>query len=333
MSRLEGKETENKAGLLSDIIPKEWYKDPESSFAWVQIFTSLLIPWKNFIPALKGALKNLQLDEPVSIAYLKMSGLELNTLDPFMFAGEDGVINIHIDSHKKEFPLSNYVALITPYKNDGDTSDYIAMKSRLSVASSLISIHMGLNFMRDKVYDGKVGVSDGSVGGVAQTSRIPQTCEGPFIHKDNWDDIEEIASQLFSKPLEVRNRLLLGLEFFDKAIRQDNGFFNYWTALEVICNGRSGKIKERIRSCYRFKSVQQSDDIGFKKIAQWRHDYFHKGKEAPLKPDVERYIQLLILDLFRHEVSLHPKSHVMGLMRADGYDLSPIGLANNKKEE
>jgi hypothetical protein len=72
---------------------------------------------------------------------------------------------------------------------------------------------------------------------------------------------------------------------------------------------------------------------GFKVIAKWRHDYFHKGKIPDLSADVERYIQLLYLDLLRHEVHLPLGGHVAGIQNASGYDLRPLGLMDRRTSE
>jgi hypothetical protein len=68
-------------------------------------------------------------------------------------------------------------------------------------------------------------------------------------------------------------------------------------------------------------------------IAGWRHDYVHKGKRPPLSADVERYIQLLFVDLLRHELNLPPRRHLGAIQRAPGFDLTPLGLPDNRTEE
>src|SRR5262249_16633513 len=65
----------------------------------------------------------------------------------------------------------------------------------------------------------------------------------------------------------------------------------------------------------------------------WRGDYVHKGKAPFLSADVERYVQLLFLDLLRHELDLPQRRYAAAMQKAVGVDLSPIGLADNRTDE
>ncbi len=59
----------------------------------------------------------------------------------------------------------------------------------------------------------------------------------------------------------------------------------------------------------------------------------HKGIRPLLSPDVERYIQLMFLDLLRYEIDLSHRGHISSIKRASGYNLSPLGLADNRTED
>jgi hypothetical protein len=115
--------------------------------------------------------------------------------------------------------------------------------------------------------------------------------EGPFLNKQNFRDVEAIIEKLPLLQLETRSRIELSLEFFNKALREEDSFFYYWTAMEILCNGKAQKIRHRIKECYSFNNLKEVDEkTRFGIIAQWRHDFFHKGERPYIEKDVERYI-------------------------------------------
>src|SRR5262249_49650031 len=129
-------------------------------------------------------------------------------------------------------------------------------------------------------------------------------------------------------------RIRLSLELMNDAMRKYDGFFEYWTALEVLCDGKTNAIKSRLQKIYGLKNQQEAGiATGLSTLAEWRHQYVHAGVRPNLSADVERYIQLLFLDLLRHEVGLKPRGHLAGIQHAEGYDLSPIGLADRRTDE
>lgn len=118
------------------------------------------------------------------------------------------------------------------------------------------------------------------------------------------------------------------------AMRMNDAFLEYWTALEVICNGKANRIKTRLQKIYKLINQQEAGAAtGLNTLAKWRHEYFHLGIRPSLSPDVERYIQLMFLDLLRFEIDLSPRGHLAAIQAAEGYDLSPIGLEDKRTKD
>ncbi len=116
-------------------------------------------------------------------------------------------------------------------------------------------------------------------------------------------------------------------------MRQENGFLQYWTALEVLC-GKANQIRERLRRIYHLRSHREAgESTRFDALVKWRQQYVHKGIAPPLTQDVERYLQLMFVDLLRDELELPSHNCIAELQTAAGYDLSPIGLKDNRTEE
>jgi hypothetical protein len=117
-------------------------------------------------------------------------------------------------------------------------------------------------------------------------------------------------------------------------VRGTEAFFNYWTALEILCNGSSQTIKTKVQKCYSLKSVGDVDSqTGMRMLARWRHDYFHKGKRPDFVGDEARYIQMLFLDLLRYELHLPSNGYVAAVQVAAGYNFSGLGLPDNRTPE
>lgn len=117
-------------------------------------------------------------------------------------------------------------------------------------------------------------------------------------------------------------------------MRKNYGFFEYWTALEVVCDGKANRIKERLKQIYRLQSHKEAGEkTGLDVLAKWRGEYVHKGKRPIISADVERYIQLVFLDLLRAEIDVPARHNIAAIQGARGYDLSPLGLADNRTQE
>jgi hypothetical protein len=132
----------------------------------------------------------------------------------------------------------------------------------------------------------------------------------------------------------TRRRILLALRLIDDAMRREEGFLGYWTALEVVCAGGANKIKATLAKVYGIKYQNAAAEATRLSVfSRWRHDYVHHGVRPNLNADVGRYLPLLFLDLLRHELGLPSRRYVAALQAARGYDFSSIGLARYPKVE
>jgi len=319
---------------LSELAPDEWFSDRRNSSFWLRIYTSLMHAHDKFIPALKGAIKKLSLDRQVAIEYAVVEGLKVLQFLQNMYAGEDGKTVVNFNANQKELEKSNYIFILTPMRVDGKAGKESDARTRLEIVAGVIRAHTGTNFMRDIVFEAEVEAGFDQYNAPSSGIHLPQMQEGPFVNKNNWEHIEQIIDKLQVLQTEKRARVELALEFFSKALQEEDSFFHYWTALEILCNGTAQRIRERLKSCYSLKSLKDlGDATGFNQIAKWRHDFFHKGIKPKMSADTERYIQLLFLDLLRQEVNLPLAGHLAGIQQWKGYNLSELGLPDNRTEE
>ncbi len=327
-------------GNLATLIPRNWFADWEHSSVWVRIYTSLFIPHSVFIEtasAFLDASTSSSLESPtecVLIAFGHIDGMKMPAMTTELFAEESGKTRVSVKVNEKELPRTNYVFLYAPFEVDGKPGDEAKARRKLDTRASLLCLHAGLNFMRDCVYEGEVNAKDGSFGSRGTPWRMPQACEGPFLATQNGAEFVSVLQAIRALPEPKRGRIELALHLVNEAMRKDYGFLEYWTALEVICDGKANRIKERLRSIYGLKSHSAAgDQTGLNVLARWRGEYVHKGIRPYLSPDVERYVQLVFLELLRAEVGLPTQFILAAVQTATGYNLSPLGLPDNRTEE
>lgn len=328
------------SGSLDGLIPHDWFKDRAKSSIWLRIYTCLFVPREKFLELLEDILSRLNdatdslpVHQKMLFAGGTITGMKIPVATMEMYSLESGQLKMSIKSDQKELPDTTYIFLGVPYCVDGTPGDESAAKARLDINAGLICLHIGLNFLRDIVFDGELK-TDGTISHASDSWKMPQKCEGPFLAPQNAENIDEIFRHISQLHESKRGRVNLAIRLMNTAMREKFGFFEYWTALEVITNGKSGRIKARLGKIYGIKNHKEASDLaGFTTLEQWRHNYIHRGISPIVNADVERYLQLLFLDLLRQEIDLPHKGHIAGMQAAAGYDLSPIGLADKRTQE
>jgi hypothetical protein len=276
----------------------------------------------------------LSMDRSIACIVGTIKGLKVPTFTHDMYADEAGRVRIDLKVDEKLLPETAYLALATPMKVDGKLGNESEAKAALAVAAGLFALHTGLNTLRDLLFDGETNAKGGTFSHPGEPWKMPQRCEGPFLGRQNGQDIQEIAQCVSRLSEPQRGRISLALRLVDRGMRDGQGFFEYWTALEVLCDGKAPRIKDKLARLYMIRNHREaSDRLGFTMLEKWRHDYIHRGRTPPLTADVERYFQLLFLDLLRQALGLPFRAHLAGMQGAVGYDLSPIGLADTRTEE
>lgn len=329
-------------GNLASFFPQEWFDDRSAASGWMRIYSCLVLSreqFDSFGEKISAAAEDLSGDremaEPVKVGFGSLDGLKYQDLGAIQYADPDtGMTTIKIEGGERVLPDSNYVLLGAPYRGARSVWTEGAVRTRLDVVAAVITLHLGLNFMRDIMWEGEVEIGADKIHFPGPPMAVPQAAEGPFVALQNWKDHQEISARIRRclEPKKGRIRLALGL--MDEGMRVSYGFFQYWTALVVLVNGRAGTIKSRLAKLYKIPShAVLAESSGLKTLSDWRHGFFHEGVRPPLSADVERYIHLLFLDLLRQELDLEPRYYVASLLKAPGYDLSPLGLEDQRTDE
>lgn len=331
---------EVKTGPLRAIFPDDWFKNRDVATGWMRIYTVLSIPKDSFLQIVNrfwgGASTGSKLhsESRVLIGFGHFNDLKAQKADVVLYSDLEGILRVEIQLDQKELPGTNFAFLATPFRDEGIEPNEAVTRSRLDAFAALICLHTGLNFMRNRVCEGEIHLGDGKLTAIGDSWRMPQPAEGPFLASQNAADINEISERVGILREPKRSRVRLALQLMDSAMRAHHGFFEYWTSLEVLCGGKANAMKARVARIYGIKShAEAAAASGLKTLTDWRHDFFHRGIRPVLAADVDRYIQLLFLDLLRDEIDLPVRGHLGALLGTEGYDLSPLGLPDNRTEE
>lgn len=326
---------------LSKLAPSDWFTQPENSSFWLRIYSCLFVPHDSFLESVAGMFGApnergvaVRPEQRVLVTCGRVNDIKVPFSICDMESAPNGQLSVRVKVDLRQLPDMPYLFVATPFKIDGISGSESSSRSYLDEVASLICLHAGQNLMRHIAFEGEVEVGRDQIHVPGEGLKMPQLAEGPFLSSQNGSDICEIAAALRKEPDEDRRRrLLLALQLVNHAMRSNFGFLDYWTALEVVCDGGSNRIKSTLAKIYGIKSHNEAAEATrLSVIGQWRHDYVHRGLKPPLSSDVERYIQLLFLDLLRHETGLPPRGHLAGIQKASGYNLSTLGIDSAKAE-
>ena len=324
-----------KVQTLAAVIPESWFPDKTGASVWFRLYTCLglsadQLPEVSRVLGGVGPLVSHR--KPVLIQPAEIRDFAQQVFDSApMHCNADGRLVFPVQVKEFKLPHSLYVIAATPFASAGERGDGIEARGILDHAVALVSLHTGLNFMRDLVFEAELVVATGRFVLMSRPQVVPKQFEGPFLGKRIADDIRELSRELRTQPLERRSRAEASLEFLHRAMRSDHGFLDYWFAMEILV-GKAGAIAERLRAIYGLASHRDAEiRTGFGVIKQWRHDYVHRGVRLDLERQIERYLQCMCLDLIRDALGLEPRGYVAHAQQS--IDLRPLNLADNRSDE
>jgi hypothetical protein len=328
------------SGRLESLIPPQWFARLEDSSIWLRLYTCLFVPRVQLAEAVRGWLPSpddpahfLDLGVPILFGWGAVSELKVPVVSMDLYSVESGQAVLHANVEMKPLPQANYIFLATPFRKDGAPGSEPSSRRVLDLAAGLVCLHAGINFMRECLFEGEVSGKDGQMTASTPGRKVPKPAEGPYLAPQNGRDMAEISERLMKAQEPKKSRVELALRLMDTAMRKNDGFFEYWTSLEVLCDGKANRIKDRFAKVYGLKGHKEAAVLGgLGVLAEWRGSFVHKGVPPLLTADIERYIQLVFIDLLRYELDLNPRHFAAAMQQAEGYDLSPLGLRDNRTE-
>lgn len=323
---MEKKKFEKKQNI-KDLIKDDWFKDINNSSCWLRIYPMLPVPQKKILEYFKHAFTEITVDGlTVGIRYLGCGDLELPNIGlDFMYSDpEKGHMCLAVKNEKKKLPQSSYIFILVPFKVDGKEGDKAKTINALNQAEAILSGYIGNNLLHTLIYDEEIELTQN--GAFINKSNSPiiktvQPCDGPFISKGYWDDAGQTFKALESLEEESeKKRILLALKFFQNGKKIKIGieqFFFYWTAIITLCkeSGTTAINQNYLQPAYDLNKEEIEEKLLWKKLYTIRNNLFKFGAEINFHHDVERYLQLLFLDILRRELNLPNRKYALNAQK------------------
>lgn len=304
-----------------DMVPAEWFEDSNTSTFWLRIYTTLLVPQNKIQERFKDIVCSYVVDsQPIKLSVLGLSdGFKLPVLkNSFVYSHpDDGSMIVPVKIKNISFPKSTYVFLFTPYKINNVNGDENKTKSNLDQLEAILSARLGSNTLHSLIYEGELPLTDAcQAKTLGQAVPVLNQCDGPFLDKDNWESSLKLveATDALSKG-DKQNRIRLALQYYQKGkntFRSEEKFFFYWTAITIVTGDTATKaINKNLQYIYSENKSYVDDKLAWKWAIECRNDFFKRGIRLNFHANIERYFQLLFLDLLEHELGLETDKHLL----------------------
>lgn len=296
--------------LISDLIDKSAFNNLDESSCWLRIYNTPLLPCNNLSNVTK-CIENRILFKNIK---LSIDCLGISANGPILpFIEHDIPVGSSINLGNlvyKPLPKGPYVFISIPFKIDGKEGEEFFVKSYLNEVESILSMYSGNNFLHSIVFDGEMALTQKGKAGISGPAiPIPAECDGPFLSEDVWNLIIETFQEINKiKDVDKSNRVRLSLKFFQKGkntFNYDESFFLYWTAIIALLEeSKTMYINKKLQRLYSMSQEDVENKLRWKWAYEIRNDILHNAKSVDFNLTIERYFQLLFLDLLRGELDL-----------------------------
>lgn len=304
---------------------RDRFEDPANATALVHVHAPLNL-WATNYSLLYREIQTYELDFPVWVAMGSGSIAWPELLATASSSNiTENLMNLAINSHMVQIENSHFLIISTPLSDRNVPVNYADSRHRLEVIASTIALHFGINFAPKHAIEITINIDKGEVSDAPETRRLPRVTDGPYLDPNKWDELEESLVKLREIENPIRKRIERSLVIFRNAQHVEEGFIYYWTALETLCG--TDKLKARLQICYKLADTNAVEDL-FKvdAIKNLRNDLIHEGVPYNISGDIERFVQLMYLDLLRLEVGLPNMGYMERLKNTPEINLNDIGL-------
>jgi hypothetical protein len=248
----------------------------------------------------------IDFDHPLTFLVGRFPNLEMMLSHEFQYVGVDKKFVFFSKIDKVSLPDVDLVIFASPAIHDGEVTHRLRASVVMSVYKSLLVGLFGRGFLLDHVASFSIeGDIEHKTSFNTRAFRVPQKIDcRALVDVDVYDDlIARIPLQL--EPM--KSQLGASCQFFSRALsefEEYKRFFDYWTALEILVQGKAQKLRVVLAKAYDVTLDFVDQNLKFEEIARLRHELMHHGKFLRLEPEVERRIQGLFLDLMRQRLGL-----------------------------
>lgn len=309
---------------------KSWFENPETSSVLVRIYAPLNMSSEQFKQIHLKNMKQFNIDPPVWISLGKGS-IEWEVMDDVVTSSTTvpETLNVCLNSYKRKAEDGYYVFFSTVLSNNGSAPDYDGARYRLDIVSGIVALYFGKNVLPEALHETSASVEDAKLNNAPQVRRLPLRTDGPFISIEKWQEVFDAITTLQHLDSYKGNRIKRALAIFREALNSAQGYIFYWTALDVLSDSTEGstKVMSKLQLCYRLGSIDEvKEKFGALKLKNIRNELIHQGADYKVPGDIERFVQLMFIDILRYELGLTHVGYMEHLLNTPGYDLTSIDL-------
>lgn len=309
---------------------KDFFECPQNSTVLVRVYAPLNMSDEKFRLIHLKSIKKFDIHPPVWISFGK-GQIEWKVFDEVVTSStkESNTLNLFLNSCNKKADDGYFVFFSTILSENGSSLDYKEARYRLDIASGIVALYFGRNLVPKILIETSASVNDAGLNITPETRRFPLITDGPFISTEKWQEIFDSISRLRAMKLNKANQIERAISVFREALNSEQGYIYYWTALDVLTDSNAGesKVISKLQQCYRLGSANEvKDKFAVLKLKNIRNELIHQGVSYTVPGDIERFTQLMFIDILRHELGLQHVGYMERLLTTPGYDLSSIGL-------
>jgi hypothetical protein len=312
--------------ILGHLYSEEWFEESARREVYVRYYTMPFQPKTDFyIPGLDGNVV-VYANTVFKIVVAHIADQKYLSHIPWLVQSEADTNKIVVEKLERLLPATNYILVTTPIRGVGDQA-YRDASEKMDSFVGILRLVGGNNLLRQLVREGKVDVASGNIATPTSLVPVPSAREGPFTTVETWEGLKEITNSVSgSSSNSKKGRIELSTQLIELAFLADARFkfFSYWVALEVAADTHStGKIATLLTKAYGRSRGYILNDLGFEFLKATRTAVFHNGDHYEMPSDVERYVQLLFLDVVRAKLGLKCREYMAAEVK-EGFDVKRL---------
>lgn len=284
----------------------DWFRDGEPKEVLIRYYSCPFpVPDEdNFLPPIGTDI--FLYDRPFRAVLCDIEGQEYPTVYHSFIRSPQG-LQLLGEKVIRALPSSKYVLVSTPLRSGSREDELKKSMATMDQFVGLLRMTTGNGFLRAIVREEILSILDAKMTAISKLIPVPHISEGPFLGSQNWSEIQEMIKAGSQLEGENKNRFTLSCQLFEEGARAEvpAKFFLYWVSMEVLCDTHDAfEISRTLSRAYNKPKEFIQNELGFKKLIRLRQDLFHQGQPHDLPLDVERYIQVVFLDLLRSKLQM-----------------------------
>jgi hypothetical protein len=231
---------------LAEIAKRFAAEDPRCKTTLVQMYSCSydVDRLKEQFFSLVPKTLELNREHPLSFVVGKFSKFEYWAGHEFQYVDISKKFVFFSKIDKLELPDTSVLLFVSPVVHDGNCESERQALAVIGIYKSLLVGLLGRGFLLDQIGSFTIDGVTGKISFRSRIWRVPQDVDCRAIL-----DLGAYSELIGRTPLQIeplRSQIALACQFFSSALEEHDEykrFFDYWTSLEILADGKSQKIR------------------------------------------------------------------------------------------